>query len=296
LCFILYHFNFFETWHQRGNMRIKIVTDSVCDIPDELIQQYDIKVVPSYINIGNQSYLDGVEMTRKQFYDGLDSFPQHPKTAAPGPETYARAYAKAEEEGFDHVLSIHVASNLSTIYNSTINAASEVKIPVTVHDTQQLTLGAGLQVITACKMAEAGATVKEIIEVVTDLENRTYVYALLDTLKFLHLSGRINLALRGIGSLLRIKPLMTFHSGNPIFEKVRTRGKAIERMLTYVRNLGPLEHVSVVHTQALEAARCLYQKAYSLIPENNQPIYQMVTPAVGAHVGPNGVGLVCVTS
>ncbi len=86
-------------------------------------------------------------MTRKQFYDSLDSFPQHPKTAAPGPETYARAYAKAAEEGFDHVLSIHVASNLSTIYNSTIKAASEVKIPVTVHDTQQLTLGAGLQVI-----------------------------------------------------------------------------------------------------------------------------------------------------
>jgi DegV family protein with EDD domain len=85
-------------------MRIKIVTDSVCDIPDEIIQQYDIKVVPSYINIGNQSYLDGVEMTRKQFYDCLDSFPQHPKTAAPGPETYARAYAQAEEEGFDHVL------------------------------------------------------------------------------------------------------------------------------------------------------------------------------------------------
>ena len=89
---------------------------------------------------------------------------------------------------------------------------------------------------------------------------------------------------------------MTFHAGNPIFKKVRTRGNAIERMLIYVRKLGPLEPVSVVHTQALEAARCLDQKAYSLIPENNQPIYQMVTPAVGAHVGPNGVGLVCVTS
>lgn len=89
---------------------------------------------------------------------------------------------------------------------------------------------------------------------------------------------------------------MTFHAGIPIFEKVRTRGKAIERMLNYVLNLGPLEHVSVVHTQALEAAKWLYQKANSLIPENNQPIYQMVTPAVGAHVGPNGIGLVCVTS
>ena len=127
-------------------------------------------------------------MTRKQFYDGLNSFPQHPKTAAPGPETYTRAYTQAAEDGFDHVLSLHVASNLSTIYNSTINAAGEVKISVTVHDTQQLTLEAGLQVITACKMADAGASVKEIIEVLADLGNRTYVFALLDTLKFLHLS------------------------------------------------------------------------------------------------------------
>ncbi|PKO05267.1 MAG: hypothetical protein CVU41_11560 [Chloroflexi bacterium HGW-Chloroflexi-3] len=277
-------------------MRIKIVTDSVCDIPDELIQQYDIKVVPSYINIGDQSYLDGVEMTRKQFYDGLDSFPQHPKTAAPGPETYLQIFQDAAEEGYDQIFSIHVAANMSSIYNSVLKAANQSKISVVVHDSQQLSLGAGLQVITASKMALEGAKVDEIKNEITDLGKRTYVYALLDTLKFLHLSGRINLAMRGIGSLLRIKPLMTFHAGIPIFEKVRTRGKAIECMLSYVRNLGPLEHISVIHTQALEAAKWLYQKANSLIPENNQPIYQMVTPAVGAHVGPNGIGLVCVTS
>jgi DegV family protein with EDD domain len=277
-------------------MRIKVVTDSVCDIPDELIQQYDITVVPSYINIGNQSYLDGIEMTRKQFYDGLDNFPQHPKTAAPGSETYRQVFQDAAELGFDQIFSIHVAANMSSIYNAVLQAASLTKIPVTVHDSQQLSLGAGLQVIAAGKMAVENATIQEIKQLVTDLGNRTYVYALLDTLKFLHLSGRINLAMRGIGSLLRIKPLMTFHSGIPIFEKVRTRGKAIERMLSYVKNLGPLEHVSVVHTQALEAAKWLYQKASSLIPENNQPIYQTVTPAVGAHVGPNGIGLVCVTS
>lgn len=277
-------------------MRIKIVTDSVCDFPEEMVRQYNITVVPSYINIGEHSFLDGIEMTRKQFYTGLNSFPQHPKTAAPGPEKYAKAYADASNEGYDHVLSIHVASNLSTIYNSTILAASHSKIPVTLHDTQQLTLGAGLQVLLAAKMAEAGVSVQEIKSAITDLGNRTYVYALLDTLKFLHLSGRINLAMRGIGSILRIKPLMTFHAGVAIFEKVRTRGKAIDRMLQYVYKLGPLEHVSVVHTQALEAAKWLYQKAQWLIPDTNQPMYQTVTPSVGAHVGPNGIGLVCVTN
>ncbi len=277
-------------------MRIKVVTDSACDVPDELIQQYKITVVPSYINIGTQSYLDGIEMTRKQFYDGLDSFPQHPKTSAPGIGAYLKVFNDAADQGYDQVLSIHVASTLSSIYNTVLKAASQSKIPVTAHDSQQLSLGAGLQVISACKLAETGATMKDIKAAITNLGNRTYIYALLDTLKFLHLSGRINLAMRGIGSLLRIKPLMTFHAGIPIFDKVRTSGRAIERMFNHVRKLGPLEHVSVVHTQALDAARWLYQKANALIPENNQPFYQMVTPAVGAHVGPRGIGLVCVTN
>lgn len=277
-------------------MRIKVVTDSVCDIPEDLVKQYAIAVIASYINIGNQSFLDGIDMTRNQFYEGLNTFPQHPKTAAPGPETFAQAYQEAANQGYDQVLSIHVAGNLSSIYQSAIQASSEVKIPVTVYDSQQLSLGAGLQVILASKMAAAGESIKEITQKATDLGNRTYIYALLDTLKFLHLSGRINFALRGIGSILKIKPLMIFHAGIPIYEKVRTRGRAIERILTYVRKLGPLEHVSMVHTQAIDGAKWLYEKAASLIPENNQPYCQTVTPAVGAHVGPNGIGLVCVTN
>lgn len=277
-------------------MRIKVVTDSACDFPDDMLQQFDVTVIPSYINIGNRSYLDGVEMTRQQFYDQLDRFPQHPKTAAPGLGTFLQVYNDAADQGYDQILSVHVASNLSSIYQTALKAASQSKIPVTAHDSQQLSLGAGLQVIAACKLAESGGTMREIKASISDLGNRTYLYAMLDTLKFLYLSGRINLTMRGIGSLLRIKPLMTYHCGIPIFDKVRTRKKAIQRMLNYVRNLGPLEYVSVVHTQALDAAKRLYQKANDLIPEDNQPIYQNVTPVVGAHVGPRGIGLVCVTN
>ena len=277
-------------------MRIKVVTDSACDVPEELIKQFDITVVPNYINIGNQSFRDGIDITRNQFYEGLPTFPQHPKTAAPGPELFVRAYQNAVDQGYDQVISIHVAGNLSSTFQSTIKASNQVKIPVTLHDSQQLSLGAGLQVILASKMAAAGENVKEIKQKITDLGNRTYIYALLDTLKFLHLSGRINFALRGLGSLLKIKPLMIFHAGIPIYEKVRTRGRAIDRILSHVSQLGPLEHVSMVHTQAIEGAKWLYGKASSLIPENNQPYCQTVAPAVGVHVGPNGIGLVCVTN
>lgn len=277
-------------------MRIKVVTDSACDVPEELINQFNITVIPNYINIGDLSFRDGVDITRNQFYESLPTYPHHPKTAAPGPELFGQAYQHAANQGYDHIISIHVAGNLSSTYQSSIKASSEVKIPVTVHDTQQLSLGAGLQVILASKMAVAGENVKDIKQKINDLGNRTYIYALLDTLKFLHLSGRINFALRGIGSILRIKPLMIFHAGIPIYEKVRTPGRAIERILTYASKLGPLEHVSMVHTQAIDGAKWLYDKAASLIPENNQPYCQTVNPAVGVHVGPNGIGLVCVTN
>ena len=277
-------------------MRIQIVTDSACDIPEEVINSYRIKVIPNYVNIGDKSYQDGVDITRQQFYSGLGNFPSHPKTAAPGPELFSKIYQQAAQNGFDHVLSIHVAGKLSSTCNSALQAAKESKIPVTVHDSEQLSLGAGLQVITACKAAAEGNSIQEIKQILTDLGNRTHVYAILDTLKFLYLSGRVNLAMRGIGSILRIKPLMTVYKGIPIFEKVRTQSKAIERMFQHIQKLGPLEHVSIVHTQALGAAKKLYQKAQSLIPENNQPYIQTVTPAVGAHVGPNGIGLVCVAS
>jgi len=277
-------------------MRIQVVTDSACDIPDEIIDTYGIKVIPNYINIGDQSYQDGVDMTRQQFYDGLGKFPSQPKTAAAGPEMFSKVYQEAAKNGFDEVLSIHVAGKLSTTCNSAFQAATESKIPVTVHDSEQLSLGAGLQVIAACKAATEGLPIQDIQRMITDLGNRTYVYAVLDTLKFLYLSGRVNLAIRGIGSILRIKPLMTVYKGVPIFERVRTQGKAIERMFQHIQKLGALEHVSIVHTQALDAAKNLYNKAQSLITENNQPYIQTVTPAIGAHVGPNAIGLVCVTS
>lgn len=277
-------------------MRIQVVTDSACDIPDEIIESYGIRVIPNYINIGDKSYRDGVDMTRQQFYDGLGEFPSHPKTAAVGPEMFTKVYQEASKNGYDQVLSIHVAGKLSTTFNSALQAATESKFPVTVHDSEQLSLGAGLQVIAACKAATEGLSIKEIERMITDLGNRTHVYAILDTLKFLYRSGRVNLATRGIGSLLRIKPLMTVYKGVPIFERVRTQGKAIERMFQHIQKLGPLEHMSIVHTQASDAAKKLYQMAQSLIPENNQPYIQTVTPAIGAHVGSNAIGLVCVTS
>lgn len=276
-------------------MTIHIVTDSACDLPAKMIADYHIKVIPLYINIGNQSYLDDIEMNHDQFYGQLDKFPHQPQTATPGPETFAQAYEQAAIEENDQIFAIHVAGSLSAAFQSAQKGAEMTSTSVTTHDSGQVGFAAGMQVLAAARAAVSGATISQIKQLVQDLGNRTYLFAALDTLKYLQRSGRMSMTMLGIGSLLHIKPLLKMHCGEPLSEKITTHSRAIQRVLQLARDLGPLEHISVVHTHALQRAKELYQKAANLIPEGNQPIFQSVTPVIGAHIGPNAVGLVCVT-
>src|SRR5665648_702432 len=132
-------------------MTIHVVTDSACDVPQEFIEQYQVGVVPLYINIGNQSYLDGIDMSREFFYSNLDKFSHHPQTAAPGSETFAHYYDQAGQYGADEVLCIHAAGSLSAVLTSAQKGALESKFPVTVHNSGQLALGAGMQVMAAAR-------------------------------------------------------------------------------------------------------------------------------------------------
>jgi DegV family protein with EDD domain len=276
-------------------MPIRIVTDSACDLPKELIQQYQINVVPLYINIGNKSYLDGVEMGHEAFYSGLENFEHHPQTAAPGPDTFEKYYNSISNENDDEILSIHVSGSLSATITSAQKAARQSKARVTVYDSGQLGLGAGLQVLLAAKAAAAGNSMQEVLSQIKNLGRRTHVFAVLDTLKYLQRSGRMNMAMAGVGSLLRIKPLMKMHEGIPSSEKISTHFRAMQRLIDLTEKVGELEELHYLHTQALSAAKSFYERTKELVPSNTTPIFQSITPVLGAHVGPNVLGVVCVT-
>jgi DegV family protein with EDD domain len=276
-------------------MSIQIVTDSNCDLPEGIIAEYDITVVPFYINIGAKSYLDGIEMSRQEFYEGLPDFEAHPMTSAPGPGTFVEVYERLAAEGATEILAIHISSSLSAMVNSARLAAEETDaVPVTVFDSGQLTLGTGLQVLAAAKAAAAGRSVVEIVALLEELTSRTYCFAVLDTLEFLRRSGRLTRFQSGLGSLLRIKPLLTMHNGEAGMERVRTRKRAIERLIELVSELGPLEELALVHTQAPEKAEALRQQARQLFPEGAVHFSAEVTPVIGAHIGPGTVGFVCI--
>jgi DegV family protein with EDD domain len=276
-------------------LTIRIVTDSNCDLPEAIVAEHGITVVPLYINIGTDSYLDGVEMSRLQFYEGLPDFRDHPTTSVPSPGQFYEVYAGLAQEGATEILSIHISTSLSAVANSARLAAEELgTLPVTVFDSGQLTLGTGFQVVRAARAATAGRPMGEILEMLEDLRLRTHSFAALDTLEFMRRSGRLSRFQSSLGSLLQLKPLIKMHDGEIGIERVRTRVRAIERLMELVSELGPLEELGLVHTHALNRAEDLRRQALHLFPHAGTPFSAEVTPVIGAHVGPGAVGFVAV--
>lgn len=276
-------------------MAVRIVTDSTCDLAPEVIGAHRITVVPLYVNFGAQSLLDGVELTRKDFYDRLQADKTPPTTSAPGIDAFVRIYERLIEEGGSGVLSVHIAGSVSNTVNvARLAAESRPDLPVRVVDSGQITLGVGLLVLHAARAAEGGATLEALRELVEARGERTHAFAALDTLEFLRRSGRVSGLVSGLGTLLQLKPLIKMHRGTMGLERVRTRQGAFNKLLELAQALGPLEELALVHTRAVDRVAELGRAMAERIPAGATPLVGEVTPVIGAHVGPGAIGLVCV--
>lgn len=276
-------------------MSIRIVTDSTCDLPQEVIAEHGIAVVPLYINFGEQSFLDGVQLSRRRFYEMLPEQETPPTTAVPGTAAFVQMYEDLAAQGATEVLSIHIAASLSATYDVASKAAEQTDaVPVTVFDSTQVTLGTGLLVLAAVKAASTGKKVTQIVPLLTDMASRTHSYAALATVEFLRRSGRLTRLQYGLSTMLSIKPLIMMHDGVMSSERVRTHQGCLDRMIELVRELGPLEELALVHTNAPSRAVALHRQARDLFPEDKEPLSVEVTPVIGTHVGPGAVGLVAV--
>ena len=277
-------------------MTIRIVTDSTCDLPEAVVEKHGITVLPLYVNFGQESYLDGVEISREEFYARLPESDPAPTTALPGPQSFIQAYEALTAEGATEILSIHVSVSLSGVLNSAKLAAQDAKaVPVTVFDSGSLSMGLGFLVWSAAKAAAQGRSLDEIVDLMKDQGERTHVFAALDTLEFLRRSGRMNRALATVGSWLKMKPLLKMHQGNPTAERVRTTRHATDRLISLLSDCVPLEHVALVHTHALDRAKALRSSAQHLLPAEDV-LSLDITPVLGAHLGPQAVGFSCVTA
>lgn len=277
-------------------MSIRIVTDSACDLPAEIVHEQEVTVVPLYINIGEESYLDGVNLTREEFYEGLPGFQSAPKTATPSVDSFLQVYERLANEGARAILSIHLSEALSATINAARTAAEQfTRIPVTVIDSTQLSLGEGFIVEKAAQLAKLGKTVEEILEALTSLMKRTYVFASLRTLEYLRRGGRMNSAIARFGEFLQIKPLLHMNMGKPQAQRTRTNNRARQRLLDWLAEYAPYEKLAIVHAGVHAEAEALREQIRSFFPEGGSVPIVQITPVLGAHLGIGAIGFACVS-
>jgi DegV family protein with EDD domain len=278
-------------------MKIGIVTDSTSDLPGSIIEQHDLEVVPCILVMDGKEYVDGIDITREEFYRRLPSLPASMSitTAAPSIGEFAARYNSLLSRGCEHILSIHAAGTLTSIIDSARQAAQDFAGKITVIDSTSLTLGLGFQVLAALEAAELG--LQAALDAVESTRRRLDIYAALSTMENLRRSGRVPGVIAALGSLLSIKPLIRLKDSEvkPV-SAVRTTGQGNQKILDLLLQQGELERLAILHTGAESRAReflnTLMQKASQSVPRDILMVN--VTTVIGTHVGPNGLGFAAI--
>jgi len=265
-----------------------VVTDSTADLPDEWRERYGIEVVPLKVLFGSETFRDRVDMTDAQFFERLAASSKLPTTSAPSPGEFAEVYRRLARD-YEACISIHIGRQLSaTAEAARIGAQSVEGFPVEVIDSETVTMPMAF----LCKVAAESATLNEATAAVKERVPKARVLALLDTLRYLEMGGRLNKASAMIGTMLDLKPLLLVKDREikPV-ERVRTRARAIPRMVEFFRGDLPVEHVAVVHAQAAGEAEEIASKLR--VEMSGQEVsVGAIGCVLGTHTGPRALGVV----
>lgn len=274
--------------------KIKFVTDSVADIPDDLVEKWDIGVVPCYVNYGGKSYADdGIELVREEYYNALGTMEEVPTTAAMPPEV-AREHLEAAFEGADHLIVLTTPAKLSAIHNSMRLGASNLpQDRVTLVDSGQLSFGIAWQALIAAEVAAETGDVERTLRAIEAVRNHQSVYAAIASMQFLRKSGRVGWAAANIGSLLQIKPIVEVKDGevNPA-GRVRTFNRALDKMVELIKASAPLDKLALLHINNPDGLEDLKSRIQDITPA--ETIIGTIGPTLGTHIGPGTVGIATV--
>jgi len=276
--------------------KIRIVTDSTCDIPTDLLHKHHITSVPCYVNYGGSSYADdGVQLVREEYYKQLGSMRPFPTTAAM-PPAQAETMIKAAAEDADHIIIITVPAKLSGVYN-TMRLAALSSLPAdryTLIDSGQVTMGLGWQVVIGSEVAEATGSVQAVIDAMQRVRENQKVYAALSTMDFLRAGGRVSWTAASIGALLQIKPIVEVLNGEvKSHARVRTFNRAVEELIEQAHKQVPLDRLAILHTNNHAGAESLLQHLADIAPAYT--LIVNITPTIGTHIGPGGLGIATVS-
>jgi DegV family protein with EDD domain len=269
-------------------MGVKIITDSMADLPLELIKKLDITVIPVNVLFGTESFRDGIDMTSEQFYTRLVASKSLPTTAVPSLGTFIETFERVAK-GADEILVVTISHKLSATYETACKAVEMVKTKkrIEVIDTMHVIMAEGLIAVQAAKAAQAKAGLDEIIKQVQDNIPRVEERMAFDTLEYLKRGGRIGSAQAFLGSILKINPVLRLRDGEVYpLSRERSRVKAIEALYNSVLEYSDVEAIAVEDATTPDEADKLAQRLKQKFP--TKPIYRSKVGAVlGAHVGPS---------
>lgn len=270
--------------------KVGIVTDSTADLPPEIAARDRIAVVPAYLMLEGKSHPDGEGISRSEFYARLPGFERPPTTAAPSPVAFSRVYERLFHAGYERILSLHVAKELSGMLNSASQAAQAFGGRVHLFDSGQVSLGLGFQVMEAAEAALSGARFGQVLAAASEARKRARVIALVDTLEYLRRSGRVGWLSAGVADLLHVRVVLSVMDGLvEAIAKARTASKALAALLAAATSWGPLKRVAVLHSGAPERAENVSQLLRGITPLT--PLIVNATTVIGTHIGPGAVGL-----
>ena len=273
-------------------MTVKIVTDSSCDLPEALVSELGIDVVPLTIRFGGEELVDRQDLTPSEFWARCSRSAELPSTAAPAPGAFEEVFRKAAADGAEGVVCVNLSSKLSATGESAQAAARAVAdvVPVRVVDSLSVTLGEGMIAVEAARRAADGGGLEEIVALAEDMARRTKVFGSLDTLEYLKRGGRIGAAQALLGSMLSIKPCIEVVVGKvEQGPKQRTRSRSLQWLADQVGAHPGAENLALLHGDApdVDTLLGLLDRHY---PRDRIVVGQLGA-VVGAHTGPRTIGV-----
>lgn len=272
---------------------IRIVTDSSCDLPDDVIERHRIAIVPLTIRFGDEEFVDREQLTKDDFWRRLTEGTVLPETAAPSVGRFLEVFRRLSDEGADGVVVICISSKISATHQAAVLAAEQYVggIPIRVVDSALVTAALGLVVIEAAELAATGVGIDAVEAIAHSAAEASNIYATLDTLEFLRRGGRIGGAQAFLGNLLNVKPIISFHDGAvEAAGRVRTRRKALAAVADHVAGLGDrIKSFGVIHSDPADLDEFL---AAIRAVRDEEPLIARLGPVVGTHAGPGAAGVV----
>jgi DegV family protein with EDD domain len=275
---------------------IGIITDSTCDIPEELLTQYGIIVVPHMVIWGEDQYRDRVDLKTVDFYRRYETDPVPPHSSMPTVQDFWDAFERAIQQGADSLIVLTVSSAMSGTYQVVKTAVKELRIPVAVVDSKGPTMTLGWQVLAAARARETGADLMQIVNYLDQLRARLVQFVAMDSLKYLQIGGRIGNAAKWAGTLLQVKPLVSINHQTGLVEPVaipRTHRSLVDMLYKkFFEQIGSCEnlHVAVLHGNVFDEAKQLAER----IEAEYHPIEMIINmtgPVLGINTGPGALAL-----